>query len=106
MTGDQFLPCSFCGAASPHSALATFGARCKPCFDAYCLERPKPVADPQGRRPEWQTRKAKAATLRADEAATTAPPRVELPPIARSDSFETDAIAIGDPPAWATEEAE
>ena len=33
----QMLPCSFCGAMSPHSDLAAFGARCANCFRAYCV---------------------------------------------------------------------
>lgn len=103
MSGDQYLPCSFCGGATPHSALATFGARCKPCFDAYCLERPKPPVNPQGRQAAFLPQRP-AMAARDDVAL---PPAVPLPTRAHLPS-PTSALAplaesMDEPPAWATE---
>lgn len=103
MIGEQFLPCGFCGEATPHGTLATFGARCKPCFDAYCLERPEPPVNPQGRQKAFQPRRPIASL--ADEVAL--PPAVPLP--ARSAPTPNTATAPRaetneDPPSWATEQ--
>lgn len=103
MNGEQFLPCSFCGDATPHGTLATFGARCKPCFDAYCLERPEPPANPQGRQKAFQPRRPIAAP--AEDVAL--PPAVPL--LARSAPIPKTATAPRaetneEPPAWATEQ--
>lgn len=34
----SFAACSKCRQPTEHSELATFGAQCKPCFEAYCAE--------------------------------------------------------------------
>lgn len=103
MSGDQYLPCSFCGGATPHSALATFGARCKPCFDAYCLEQPKPPANPQGRQKAFMPRRPIAGP--SDDVAL--PPAVPIPARAHLPAptpAPTPSVeAIEEPPAWATE---
>jgi hypothetical protein len=38
----RYVPCSVCNEATAWPTLSAFGARCKPCFDAYC-ERPTRV---------------------------------------------------------------
>jgi hypothetical protein len=101
MIGEQLLACSFCGTATVHSALATFGARCKPCFDAYCLQKTAPPANPQGRWPEWQSRKAKAALMQPEDAAPAAL-AAPLPIVRRA---EAETATHDNPPAWATEGA-
>jgi len=35
---DTYLACSFCGVQTPHADLATFGARCRVCYDRFCNE--------------------------------------------------------------------
>lgn len=107
MSADQSLACSFCGSATPHSALAAFGARCKPCFDAYCLEQPKRPANPQGRQAAFVPRRPIGWIAEAED--IDLPPDVPLParhapipeiaPAPRAASNE-------EPPAWATEGAE
>ena len=104
---DQYLPCSFCGGATPHSALATFGARCKPCFDAYCLERPKPPANPQGRQKAFLPRRPIAGPT--DDVAL--PPAVPLPNVRAHLPTPAPAQApraetMDEPPEWATEGSE
>jgi len=52
---DEFLdghgPCAFCGNSAPKDELANFGARCRPCYDAYCRgDRLYPQLSPQQRR--------------------------------------------------------
>lgn len=96
MNGEQFLACNFCGGATPHSTLATFGARCKPCFDAYCLQKTEPPEKPQGRRLEWQGRKEKAARMQPEDAEPVAP----LPIVRRAEPGPADHE---EPPEWATE---
>lgn len=110
MSGDQYQPCSFCGMATPHSALATFGARCKPCFDAYCLERPKPPANPQGRQAAFMPRRP--ISWAADPDPDPDPEPVALPPAAPLPSVRAHlpeiapapiAATTDEPPEWATE---
>lgn len=105
MTADQYLPCSCCGYATPHSALATFGARCKPCFDAYCLEQPKPPANPQGRQRAFMPRRPAAVV--ADDVplaqALPVPRRAEASPPPES-APAPRAETTNEPPAWATEQ--
>ena len=41
LTGDKpidRLPCRWCGAPTLISMLTQYGARCLPCFEAYCAE--------------------------------------------------------------------
>ena len=39
--GERLLPCAFCGTPAKHKVLATLGARCSPCFRAYCEAPPQ-----------------------------------------------------------------
>jgi hypothetical protein len=38
----EHMPCSFCKASTPTSDLAMYGARCRPCYDAYCAQMNPP----------------------------------------------------------------
>lgn len=40
------LTCGWCGRDTQRETLATYGARCRPCFDAYCAEKPPRVEQP------------------------------------------------------------
>jgi uncharacterized membrane protein len=35
---DGHLPCRWCQATTPKADLATYGARCRRCYEAYCAE--------------------------------------------------------------------
>lgn len=37
-------PCLACGTLTPHATLAVLGARCTPCYRAYCAEGSKGTA--------------------------------------------------------------
>ena len=41
---DDPRPCTFCGTPTPFATLAMFGARCAPCYRAYCAEGSKRTA--------------------------------------------------------------
>jgi len=54
--------CCSCGEAAPVAALANFGARCGPCFRAYCSALP-PLPKPPGDRDAMSRRAYTAARL-------------------------------------------
>ena len=41
----EHAPCRFCQSSTPVNDLATYGARCRACYEAYCAE-----ANPRNRR--------------------------------------------------------
>lgn len=49
--GAALLPCRWCDTPTAHSTLSTYGARCYPCYLAYCREaQPSPdVGDKRNR---------------------------------------------------------
>lgn len=65
----EHMPCSFCQASTPTSDLATYGARCRPCYDRYCAE-----ANPRnGKSIGPLTLAQKRALIKAGESFGTSP---------------------------------
>ena len=98
------LPCSFCGYATPHSTLAAFGARCKPCFDAYCLEQPKPPANPQGRQRAFMHRRPASVVVDDVPLAPAVPNHPAPARFAAPEDAQQPAATTTEPPELATED--
>ena len=104
MSAELFLPCSFCGGATPHATLATYGARCMRCFDEFCARQSAPPENPQGRRKAFMPRQAVAKPTEP----VALPPAVPMPLAAAPIKIpETEpapsAETMEEPPAWATQ---
>jgi hypothetical protein len=68
---EDYLPCRFCGTATPRATLSNLGARCQPCFDQYLLQGYSGAERPRQARqcPEVRADQARIAAYRGDRAA-------------------------------------
>lgn len=108
---DRYLPCTRCAMATEYATMSALGARCRPCYEAFCRDLPEfdPGHVPQGRRPEWQARKEPAAQA---PIAVSPPPPPPPPSGPNASAFAAaprptpqPTQADDDVPAWATEAA-
>lgn len=100
MSSDELIACSFCGHATPQGTLATFGARCKPCFEAYCRQRPEAPERPQGRLPAFMPQRKVAVVV--DQSLTAE--NADLARAAPTPSQDRASESHDEPPSWVTEE--